>query len=153
MGARTPPGGVSRPSSTDDLVQEAALHAIEKLDTFESRHVGAMQAYLRTSVRNRINDEVRRLQRRGIPVELPEDLVSDEPSAEEIALKKAKYEQYRAALAQLRTKDRELVIARVEMEWPIVKIAERFGFASPDAARMAVTRAIGRLMAVLEPEG
>ena len=112
-----------------------------------------MQAYLRTSVRNRINDEVRRLQRRGIPVELPEDLVSDEPSAEEIALKKAKYEQYRAALAQLRTKDRELVIARVEMEWPIVKIAERFGFASPDAARMAVTRAIGRLMAVLEPEG
>src|SRR5437870_7597371 len=30
---------------TGDLVQEVALHAIRRLDTFKPRHVGAMQAY------------------------------------------------------------------------------------------------------------
>src|SRR3954465_14703004 len=46
---------------TGALVQEAALHAIQRLDVFEPRHVGAMQAYLRTSVMNRIRDEIRRV--------------------------------------------------------------------------------------------
>ena len=48
---------------TGDLVQEAALHVLGNLDTFEPRHVGAMQAYLRQSVINRIRDEVRRIGR------------------------------------------------------------------------------------------
>ena len=39
---------------TGDLVQEAALHVLARLDKFEPRHVGAMQAYLRMSVINRI---------------------------------------------------------------------------------------------------
>jgi DNA-directed RNA polymerase specialized sigma24 family protein len=33
-------------------VQEAALHVLARLDKFEPRHVGAMQAYLRMSVIN-----------------------------------------------------------------------------------------------------
>ena len=44
---------------TGDLVQETVLHVLRRLDTFEPRHVGAMQAYLRQSVLNRIRDEVR----------------------------------------------------------------------------------------------
>src|SRR5262245_29002524 len=35
---------------TGDLVQEAALHVVARIDRFEPRHVGAMQAYLRLSV-------------------------------------------------------------------------------------------------------
>src|SRR5450631_3147002 len=58
---------------TGDLVQEAALHAVGRLDQFEPRHVGAMQAYLRQSVINRIRDEVRRIGRNPHPLELPED--------------------------------------------------------------------------------
>jgi len=42
---------------TGDLVQEAAMHVLARLDKFEPRHVGAMQAYLRMSVINRIRDE------------------------------------------------------------------------------------------------
>ena len=45
---------------TADLVQDAAINVIARLDTFEPRHVGAMQAYLRQSVINRIRDEMRR---------------------------------------------------------------------------------------------
>ncbi len=58
---------------TGDLVQEAALHVLGNLGTFEPRHVGAMQAYLRQSVVNRICDEVRRLGRQPPPLELPDD--------------------------------------------------------------------------------
>ena len=54
---------------TGDLVQETVLHVLRRLDTFEPRHVGAMQAYLRQSVINRIRDEVRRIGRHPTPVE------------------------------------------------------------------------------------
>ena len=55
---------------TGDLVQEAALHLLKRVDEFEPQHVGAMQAYLRQSVINRIRDEIRRVVRRPAPVEL-----------------------------------------------------------------------------------
>jgi len=48
---------------TGDLVQETVLHVLRRLDAFQPRHVGAMQAYLRQSVLNRIRDEVRRIAR------------------------------------------------------------------------------------------
>ena len=65
---------------TGDLVQDAAINAIARLDKFEPRHVGAMQAYLRQSVINRIRDEMRRFVRRPASVELPDDFKSEEPS-------------------------------------------------------------------------
>src|SRR6202035_2381849 len=45
---------------TDDLVQETMIRAVKRLGAFESRHEGALQAYLRQAVVNRIRDEVRR---------------------------------------------------------------------------------------------
>src|SRR5881227_2636184 len=62
---------------TGDLVQEAALHVLGCLDRFEPRHVGAMQAYLRQSVINRIRDEIRRIGRQPPPLELLDDHASD----------------------------------------------------------------------------
>ena len=77
MGAFPRPRGCL---DTGDLVQETVLHVLRRLDTFEPRHVGAMQAYLRQSVINRIRDEVRRIGRHPAPAELPEDLASEMPS-------------------------------------------------------------------------
>ena len=132
---------------TGDIVQEAALHTIRRLDTFEPGHVGAMQAYLRQSVINRIIDEVRRVARQPVPVELDEDLPSHDSSPLEIAIEGETYERYCAALAQLKARHRDLVVARIEMQWSISQIKERFEFSSIDAARMAVTRALRRLAA------
>jgi RNA polymerase sigma-70 factor, ECF subfamily len=132
---------------TGDIVQEAALHAVRRLDTFEPRHVGAMQAYLRQSVINRIIDEVRRVARQPVPVELEADLMSHESSPMEVAIEGETYERYRAALGRLKSRHREIVVARIEMQWSISQIKARFEFASIDAARMAVTRALGRLAA------
>ena len=130
---------------TGDLVQEAALHVLGNLDTFEPRHVGAMQAYLRQSVINRIRDEVRRIGRQPPPLELLDDHPSDRTSPLEFAIKTEAYDQYRQALSRLSTKDRELVVGRIEVQWSLAEIAHRFGLRTIDAARMAVNRAVKRL--------
>ena len=45
---------------TEDLIQDTAIKAIRRLGSFVSRHPGALQAYLRQAVANRIRDEIRR---------------------------------------------------------------------------------------------
>jgi RNA polymerase sigma-70 factor (ECF subfamily) len=135
---------------TGDLVQETVLHVLRRLDAFEPRHVGAMQAYLRRSVINRIRDEVRKIGRQPAPEELPDDLTSDLTSPLELAVQSEAYERYRDALAQLSPRDREVIVARLEAQWSLAEIAQRFGIPSPDAARMAVTRAMRRLTAILQ---
>ena len=132
---------------TGALVQEAALHVLRNLDPFEPRHVGAMQAYLRQSVINRIRDEVRRIVRQPPPEELGEDLSADRTSPLEFAIKAEAYDHYREALSRLTVKDRELVVGRVEVQWSLAEIAHRFGMPTVDAARMAVNRAVKRLTA------
>lgn len=132
---------------TGDLVQEAALHAVRRLDVFEPRHVGAMQAYLRESVLNRIRDEVRRIGRHPAPIELPDDLPAERISSLEKVIAGEAYQRYSDALASLEPRDRELIVARVEVQWSLAEIAGRFGLPSPDAARMAVKRALTRLTA------
>lgn len=131
---------------TGDLVQETVMHVLRRLDTFEPRHVGAMQAYLRQSVINRIRDEVRRIGRHPTPAELPEDLASEIPSPLEEAVRAEAYERYRAMLMQLSPRDREMVVARIEAQWSLGEIAQRFNMRTVDAARMAVTRALRRLV-------
>jgi RNA polymerase sigma-70 factor, ECF subfamily len=130
---------------TQDLVQETVLHVLRRLDHFEPRHVGAMQAYLRQSVINRIRDEVRKVSRHPAAVELPPDLASDRTSPLEVAVQAEAYQHYRDALGDLNTRDRELVVARVEAQWTVGEIAKRFEMPTPDAARMAVGRALKRL--------
>jgi RNA polymerase sigma-70 factor (ECF subfamily) len=137
---------------TGDLVQEAAMHALQRLDTFQPRHVGAMQAYLRQSVINRIRDEIRKIGRHPAAVELPPDHPSDATSPLETAIEAESYERYRAALTRLKPRDREMVVARVEVQWSLSEIAQRFGMRTVDAARMAVSRALQRLSQQMRPE-
>jgi RNA polymerase sigma-70 factor (ECF subfamily) len=143
---RLPPVARGR-LDTGDLVQEAALHVLGNLTTFEPRHVGAMQAYLRQSVINRICDEVRRVGRQPPPLELPPDHPSDSASPLEDAIRNEEYERYREAVSRLSAKDRALVVARIEMQWSFAEIAHRYGFPTVDAARMAANRAAKRLAA------
>jgi RNA polymerase sigma-70 factor, ECF subfamily len=137
---------------TSDLVQETVLHVLRRLDHFQPRHVGAMQAYLRQSVINRIRDEVRRVSRQPAPVELSEEPPSDLTSPLEGAIKTEAYERYRDALTELSPRDREMIVARVEAQWSVQQIAEKFGMRTTDAARMAVSRALRRLADRLTPK-
>src|SRR5215475_9014372 len=50
------PGYARDMLETQDLVQEAVIAALRNLQAFEPRHHGALQAYLRQSVKNRVLD-------------------------------------------------------------------------------------------------
>jgi RNA polymerase sigma-70 factor (ECF subfamily) len=130
---------------TGDLVQETVLHVLRRLDVFEPRHVGAMQAYLRQSVINRIRDELRKVSRQPAPVDVPDGIVSEQTSPLELAVRAEAYEHYKDALAGLDRRDRAMIVARVEAQWTTAEIARRFGLRTADAARMAVGRALKRL--------
>jgi RNA polymerase sigma-70 factor (ECF subfamily) len=138
---------------TGDLVQETVLHVLRRLDTFEPRHVGAMQAYLRQSVINRIRDEVRKIGRQPAPSELPDDLAANVTSPLEAVVEVEAYERYRAALAELTPREREMIVARIEVQWSLAEIAQHFGMRTADAARMAVTRALRKLTQRLKAPG
>src|SRR4029077_14434262 len=65
---------------TDDLVQETVLRAVNGIDRFESRHEGALQAYLRQAVMNRIRDELRRSRRGPAVTELDDKAAAPDAS-------------------------------------------------------------------------
>ena len=131
--------------NTDDLVQDAMLNSIRNLDHFEPRGDGALQAYLRQAVFNRIQDEVRRVQRRPMRTELDETEASPEPSPLEEAVGRDTLALYEAALQRLRAEDREAIVARVELGQSYRQVAVSLGKASEEAAQMAVSRALVRL--------
>jgi RNA polymerase sigma-70 factor, ECF subfamily len=130
---------------TDDLVQETAWRAVKRIDTFELRHDGAFQAYLRQAIVNRIRDEIRHRKRSPGPLELEDGVRDRSASPLEQAIGTETVERYEAALARLRPEEREAIIARVEMDGTYGEIAQALGKPSAGAARMAISRALLRL--------
>jgi RNA polymerase sigma-70 factor, ECF subfamily len=130
---------------TDDLVQETVIRAVKRMDRFESRHEGALQAYLRQAIVNRIRDEVRRTRRSPVATALDDNESDHGASPLENAIGAEALERYEAALARLRPEEREAIVARVEMEGSYQEVAQALGKPSADAARMAVSRALLRL--------
>lgn len=132
-------------ANTEDVVQDAVLSALARVEHFEHRSVDGMQKYLRESVRNRIRDEVRRVSRRGVGEELPETLTHRGYSPLEELILKERSERYLEGLRTLKPNDRLAIIFRLEQQLSFEEIATKLGKSSPDAARMTVTRAVKRL--------
>ena len=132
-------------ADTDDLVQDTLLRTFTKIENFESRGVGALQAYLRQAVLNRIRDEFRRKGRAPVLVDAEGlDLHAGGSPLEE-AIGREAVERYTEALARLRPDEREAIIGRVEMEYSYADLADMLGKATPEAARKAAQRALLRL--------
>jgi RNA polymerase sigma-70 factor (ECF subfamily) len=131
---------------TADLVQDAVLAGLRRLDGFEAHHQGALQAYFRASVMNRIRDVIRQERRRPQQTELPEALASEEMSPLELAIGLENLKYYEVALERLKPADREAIICRLELQYSYEELAIVLNKSSPDAARMAVTRAMIRLV-------
>jgi RNA polymerase sigma factor (sigma-70 family) len=132
-------------SDTDDLVQDTMIRSVANLGHFEARGEGALQAYLRGAVMNRIRDEIRR--RRRTPFQSPLDptIPATSQSPLEAAIGGEVLEKYDRALERLDSETREAVIARIEMGCSYAEIAELMEKPSPDAARMMVSRALLKL--------
>ena len=140
-------------NDTGDLVQDAVISALRRLQPKQITTEGAMLAYLHQAIRNRIIDQYRRHQRRPSRVEMPVDVAADETSPIEAVIGVETMERYEQALETLRDKDRELVVLHVELGMTPAEIAESLGLSSKGAARMAVSRALASLALAMQSEG
>jgi RNA polymerase sigma-70 factor (ECF subfamily) len=133
-------------ADTDDLVQDTLLRTFTKLKDFEVRGEGALQAYLRHAVLNRVRDELRRKGRAPLRAdsEAALELVAEGSPLEE-AMGREAADRYQAALMRLRPGEREAVIGRLEMDYSYAELAEALGKPSSEAARKAARRALLRL--------
>jgi RNA polymerase sigma-70 factor (ECF subfamily) len=131
-------------ADTEDVVQDAILGTLKQLERFEHRTVGALQAYLREAVVNRIRDLIRGSRRRGQAVGREEELPDNLPSPMELAIMRERLDEFLAALRRLRPADRQAIIWRIELGYSVDEIARRLG-KSKAAAGMTVSRALARL--------
>ena len=132
-------------ADTSDLVQETIVTTLKHLNTFEHRGEGALQAYLRQAVINRIRNELRKLAARGQAGTLDSGMPDDGTSPLDAAIARETLDEYDSALDRLSPEEREAVVARLELGLSYAEIAEILGKPSANAARMAVVRAIMRL--------
>jgi RNA polymerase sigma-70 factor (ECF subfamily) len=140
-------------ADTNDVVQETLLQTFRRIDRFEPRRVGALQAYLRQAVLNRIRNELRRRGRRPEGTLLDDVEVEDAESPLERAIGSEAVERYERALQRLRAEEREAIIAKVEMGYSNEELAAALGKPTAEAARKAAERALVRLAQEMERGG
>ena len=132
-------------ADTDDLVQDTLLRTFSRIDAFEVRGEGALHAYLRQAVMNRLRDELRRKGRVPHIVDVDSLELAGDGSPLEETIGREAADRYVAALARLEPEERELIIGRVEMEYSFAELADMLGKPTADAARKAARRALLRL--------
>ena len=129
---------------TEDLVQDTLTQVAGRIQSFEPRHEGAFQGYLRQALLNRIRDEVRRAGGK-VAETVGSGRPSPDPSPLEQAIGTELLDRYEAALQRVKPEDREAIIARVEMGLSWSEIAEALDKNSSESAQMTVKRALVRL--------
>jgi RNA polymerase sigma factor (sigma-70 family) len=133
-------------SDTADLVQDALLNTFRRIDTVDVKRKGALQAYLRQAVRNRVRDELRGTARQGSNEPITSSLIDHQPSPLELAMDAKTHARYTAALARLRPNEQELIVGRLDLEYSYDQLALATGRRGAEAARIAVRRALTRLV-------
>ena len=146
------PGWARDLADTEDLVQEALVQTFKRLEDFEPRGGGALQAYVRQSIVNRIRDELRRVGRRPVAARFDGTEVDEGLSPLEHAIGREAVERYETCLARLKPRDREAVIARLEMGFDYDELRDLLGTPTVQAARKAAERALVRLAAEMKDE-
>jgi RNA polymerase sigma factor (sigma-70 family) len=137
-------------TDTDDLVQETLLQTFKRIGQFESRGVGALHAYLRQAVLNRIREELRRKSRRPDGTSLSGLEAESHLSPLEQAIGGEALERYERALARLSANEQDVIVGRVELGYTYEELAQALGKPTADAARKAAQRALVRLLEEME---
>jgi RNA polymerase sigma-70 factor, ECF subfamily len=132
-------------ADTDDVIQDVLIKTLRRVDDFEPEHDGALQAYLRHAVINRIRDELRQAKRQPPGEPLPANMPTRDGSPLERLIGRESIAHYEAALARLKPSDAQAVIARVELGQAYDEIMRALGKPTLHATRVAVWRALARL--------
>ena len=132
---------------TSDLVQDALHHTFARLDGFKSSRASVLRVYLRRGVENRIRDEMRRATRRRRAIAPEQPVRASEDGAPQLQLlgDDQAWRRYVDGLKRLKPRERRLIVGRAELGYTYRQLAFIERLSSPDAARMAVKRALVRL--------
>lgn len=131
---------------TEELVHEALTGTLQHLGNIEYPRAGALQAYMRRALKNRLLNEIERAKRKPLARTIGDEVEESPTPLEELVGKEA-MDRFEKAFQILNESDQELIVARIEMAMTYEEVAEATGRASADAARMATSRALARLVA------
>ena len=146
------PSWARRGVDTSDLVQDTVIATLGRLDGFEPRGEGALQAYLRRAVINAIRTLIRRANAAPEILELGEE-IGGGPSPLDAAIGAEMFRRYDTALSMLTSLERDAVIGRVELGLSYRQLAELLDRRTADAARMTVTRALVKVVRHMDGRG
>ena len=140
------PGWARSAVDTGDLVQETVLHTLRNLDSFTPQREGALLGYLRRGLLNRVRDQIRRAGRHPTSGEV-DQAQPDQGAVSPLdsTIDRENREHYQAALQRLRATDRTAIVGRIELGYSYEQLALALGKSTPEAARLAVRRALLRL--------
>ena len=130
---------------TEDIVQDTLMQSVRQLNAFTPHHDRAFCAYVSQALRNRLRDAMRRATTKPPAQELSPNVAASEPSPLEQALGGQMLHRYESALQHLSERDRELIVARVELGLDYTEIVGLLHMTSIPSARVAVSRALVRL--------
>ena len=145
------PAWVRSTIDTSDLVQNALHRTFKRMERFEPKHANALRIYLRRAVENQIRDELRRAVRRRAII-APDEVVrlSDDGAPQHQQLVDDEtWRRYLSSLKRLTPRERRLIVGHAELEYSYRQLALIEGMPSPDAARMALRRAVIRLSSLI----
>jgi RNA polymerase sigma factor (sigma-70 family) len=135
---------------SDDLVQDALMATVTNLQRIEAAGSAQFYAYLHKALQNRIRDEIAKAKLRPRAQEEPTETLG--PSPLEDLLDAEALERYQRALARLAPEDQAAILLRIELGFSFEETAAELGKPSADAARMAVNRAVKRLVEAMQLE-
>ena len=132
-------------ADTDDLVQDALVGTLKRLDYFEPQRDGALIGYLRRSLINRVRDQFRAAARRPGAVPLDDEHPDTGDSPLTVAADHEDRMRYQRALNRLKSMDRRAIVARLDLGYSYEQLALVLNKPTPESARQAVRRALSRL--------
>jgi len=139
-------------ADTSDLIQETVFETFKRIESFEPRGEGALQAYLRQALVNRLRNQLRRVGSRPYRAELESNIPDEAASPLETAIGSQTLDRYEAALAKLKPAERDALVSRIEFGMTYAEVATALDKPSADAARMAIIRALNRLTEIMAKE-
>lgn len=132
----------------EDLTAEVFLRALRRFDRFDSTR-GSPKAWLFRIAQNALRDHRRQASRRAVlPITGFRDLECEAPSPEERLLWEEEVARLLSAIAELPSRDREIIGLCYGSDLSIAEAGEILGL-SDTAARTRLWRALGRLRKVL----
>jgi RNA polymerase sigma factor (sigma-70 family) len=137
-------------SDSDDLVQDALLATMRNLERIDAGGSAEFYAYLHKTLQSKILDEIERAKLRPRASGEPVEELTLSPL--DTLLNVEALDRYQRGLARLGDDDRAAILLRIELGMSLEETAAELGKPSADAARMAVARAIKRLVEAMQDE-